>query len=56
MVEFDGKPLILVSPDGSLGRVNMDRTNIPSPLLACEFKCPSPSDFKTPVHYDLPLR
>jgi hypothetical protein len=29
----------------------MDGTNIPSPLLACAFKCPSPSDFKTPVHY-----
>lgn len=47
-------PFILVSPDGSLGKINLDETGIPLPLIWCEFKCPSPSEYKT-IHYDIPV-
>ncbi|CAG2256016.1 unnamed protein product [Mytilus edulis] len=56
VINSNGTPLILVSPDGSLGKMNMDGIDIPTPVVACEFKCPSPSDFRTPVHYDMPIR
>jgi hypothetical protein len=51
-----GKPLLFVSPDGCL----MEKANsnaqlvLKEPLMACEFKCPTPSPFKEPVHYSIP--
>ena len=49
-------PYIIVSPDGSLGYVDIHSTNQPTPLIGCEFKCPVPADYKTPVHYEIPKR
>lgn len=56
VIRRNGAPFILVSPDGSLGKINLDGTGIPLPLIGCEFKCPSPSEYKTPVHYEIPVR
>ena len=55
--QSDEKPFILVSPDGSVGHVDIQQSDeIPVPVYECEFKCPSPADYKTPVHYDIPIR
>jgi hypothetical protein len=40
IVQCQETPFILVSPDGSLGRVDLDSRYTPTPFLACEFKCP----------------
>ncbi|CAC5372912.1 ARPC1A_B [Mytilus coruscus] len=49
---------ILLSPDGGLGIVKLENTpdNITDPKAACEFKCPVGTDYKTPVHYEIPVR
>ena len=41
-------PFLLVLPDGILSQENSPYN--PLPTLACEFKCPVPNPFKTPVH------
>jgi hypothetical protein len=49
--------LILISPDGSLRNIDItNASSVPSPVYGCEFKCPTPNDFKTPVHYAIPKR
>lgn len=50
------KPFILISPDGSLGSAELHSIEPPLPVVGCEFKCPSPADYKTPVHYQIPKR
>ena len=51
------KPLMLISPDGSLGNADIWKPDVlPTPHYACEFKCPCMSDYKPPVHYEIPLR
>lgn len=50
------EPKIMVSPDGSLCQMENNTADIPLPMLGCEFKCPFPADYKTPVHYEIPLR
>ena len=52
----ESEPLVLVSPDGSLGTYDVYSNDVPIPFFACEFKCPVPTDYKTPVHYQIPLR
>ena len=54
VVHKDGNPFILVSPDGSLSKMETD--TLPIPVLGCEFKCPYPADYKMPVHYEVPKR
>ena len=57
IIRSDEKPLILVSPDGSIGHVEITDSDIhPKRVLACEFKCPVPAVYKTPVHYSIPKR
>ncbi|CAC5409745.1 unnamed protein product [Mytilus coruscus] len=53
----EDRPFILVSPDGGLGIVKLENTpdNITDPKVACEFKCPVGTDYKTPVHYEIPV-
>ena len=52
------EPFILVSPDGSLGNIDLHNKEyeLPIPVIGCEFKCPCPADYKVPVHYDIPAR
>ncbi|CAG2249712.1 unnamed protein product [Mytilus edulis] len=59
VIYVEAEPFILVSPDGSVGHINMESGGspfVPNPLYGCEFKCPSAADFKTPVHYEIPIR
>ncbi|XP_076094128.1 uncharacterized protein LOC143064860 [Mytilus galloprovincialis] len=59
VISVEAEPFILVSPDGSVGHINMESGGspfVPNPLYGCEFKCPSAADFKTPVHYEIPIR
>ncbi len=51
------KALIMVSPDGSLVvRHKSFEENPRVPVIALEFKFPVPAVYKTPVHYELPVR
>lgn len=56
VLHTDNKPLVLVSPDGSLSQIEINSTKSEMTKLACEFKCPCPTDYKTPVHYEIPQR
>lgn len=55
-IKRDDEPFLLISPDGSLGTIEINATKPPVPLYGCEFKCPVPGDYKTPVHYEIPQR
>ena len=65
IISHEGKPLILVSPDGSLCdnasavlfRELLQTSGtlvIPESVIACEIKCRYPNDYCTPVHYKIP--
>ncbi|XP_063448394.1 uncharacterized protein LOC134727927 [Mytilus trossulus] len=56
VLHTDNKSLVLVSPDGSLSQIEINSTKSEVTKLACEFKCPCPTDYKTPVHYEIPQR
>lgn len=55
-VYIGDSPCLLISPDGSLRPWKSNSSVQPDPVLACEFKAPSPADYKTPVHYQIPVR
>ncbi|VDI46739.1 Hypothetical predicted protein [Mytilus galloprovincialis] len=56
-IKHDGKPFILVSPDGSIGQLEVGTAHEQTvPVLSCEFKCPFPNENTIPVHYTIPTR
>ncbi|CAC5410294.1 unnamed protein product [Mytilus coruscus] len=55
-VNDNDQPYFIVSPDGSLGYMDTLSSSDPVPLIGCEFKCPVATEYKTPVHYEVPKR
>lgn len=56
VISSSERPLILVSPDGSLGAIRVNSQTLLIPEYGCKFKCPVPNMYKTPVHYEIPIR
>ena len=55
IIYSNGEELVLISPHGSLGNLDINSTEY-IPSLGCEFKCPVQGCYKTPVHYEIPKR